>query len=98
MRGSLLHPRRAEITEWLSALDIMGLTSKPWSELFEASYSTWSRNAWAWDRRLATGGTYTLRAIMWYQHVARPGSTDSRPGIILTAICAHLDALTQTDA
>ena len=82
----LLHPQRAEIIEWLRTLDVYALTGKTHRELFDTSYPTWSRNARAWDRRLATGGTYTLRAIMWYQHVWRTGSTDSRPGVILDAI------------
>lgn len=86
------HPRREDIIAWLRTLDVEQLTGKPWRLLFDASYSTWSRNATAWKRRLGAGGTYTLRAIIWYQHVARPGSTDSRPGVILAAIAAELAA------
>ena len=91
--SDLLHPRRAEIIEWLRTLDVPALSGRTSRELWEASYRTWDRNSVAWDRRLATGGTYTLRAIEWYQHVRRPGSTDSRPGVILSAICDHIDGL-----
>lgn len=86
------HPRRQEIIAWLGRLDVYALTGKTHRELFDASYSTWARNGRAWERRLAAGGTYTLRAIMWYQHVYKPGSTDSRPGIILGAICKIMDS------
>ena len=87
-----LHPRREEIIDWLRMADVPHLTGWAWQRLWEASYPTWNRSATAWDRQLATGGTYTLRAIMWYQHVHRPGSTDSRPGVILDAITATMDA------
>lgn len=89
---SRLHPRHAEIVEWLRTLDVPALTGKTPQQVWEDSYQTWARNGRAWDRRLAAGGTYTLRAICWYQQVHRPGSTDSRPGPILAAICDHLDA------
>ena len=91
-----LHPLREEIVEWLRRLDVVAASGKTWRELFDTSYSTWARNGRAWDRRLGTGGTYTLRAIIWYQHVYRPGSTDSRPGIILPAIVETMRAETVT--
>ena len=86
-----LHPRRLEIIEWLSTLR-EDVPLEQQKREYEHSYQTWARNGRAWDRCLATGGVYTMRAIRWYQHVHRPGSTDSRPGIILDAICRHLDS------
>ncbi len=78
--------KRIAVIEWLGRLDVYAITGKTHRELFDTSYPTWIRNATAWDRQLCTGGTYTLRAIMWYQHIYKPGSTDSRPGVILEAI------------
>ena len=86
------HPRRADIVDWLRTLDVPALTGKTAQDVWEHSYPTWNRTATAWDMTLCTGGTYTLRAIAWYQHVRRPGSTDSRPAVILPAICEALDA------
>ncbi len=60
---------------------------------WEHSYPTWGRVGNAWDRSLATGSTYTLRAIVWYQHEHKPGSRESRPSIVLPAIVAHLDSI-----
>lgn len=85
------HPHRSTIIEWLGTVDVAALTGKTRRVLWEWSYPTWARNAAAWDRQLGTGGTYTMRAIMWYQHVYKPGSTDSRPGIILNAISKTLN-------
>lgn len=90
------HPRRKEIIEWLRYLDVPALSGKTAQDMWEASYPTWGRLANAWMHRLGTGGTYTLRAIVWYQHVHKPGSTDSRPKIVLAAICEHLDTQEQS--
>jgi len=89
----LPEPDRQRIIAWLRTLDVYALTGKTHRELFDHSYPTWARNGRAWERRLPeAGGTHVLPAIMWYQHVRRPGSTDSRPGVICRAILAHLDA------
>lgn len=86
------HPRRQEIIEWLGRLrNLTELTGKTEAELRNHSYPTWGRVGRAWDHQLGTGGTYTMRAIVWYQHIHKPGSTDSRPAVVLKAIAEHLD-------
>lgn len=54
---------------------------------FDHSYPTWGKHATLWDTLpLRLGGSYQLKAIRWFQHVKRPGSTVSRPDIVLNAI------------
>jgi hypothetical protein len=87
-----LHPRAKEIIEWLETQDkipeVEGMTAK---EVWGSAYQTWAKNGTAWKKQLGAGGTYTMRALLWYQHVRKPGSTDSRPGIILNAIAEQID-------
>lgn len=85
---------RAEIIEWLSHLDVPALTGKSAVELRDASYLAWARSANAWSQSLGAGGTYTMRAVAWYQHVYKPGSTEGRPAVILLAIREHLQEAT----
>jgi hypothetical protein len=54
-------------------------------EQIEASYQSWARggNGWA---VLHEGGTGIMAALVWYQHVHRPGSREWRPSIIIAAL------------
>lgn len=59
------------------------------AEMYWASYTDWSRgealegNRWS---RSGFGGTYTMMALMWFQHHYRPGTTVYRPSVILRAL------------
>lgn len=85
------HPEYKRVREWMRHLDLSTMTVKTVAEMYNKSYPTWARTARAWDALIGTGGTYTMRAIMWYQHIYRPGSTDSRPAVIIKAILETMD-------
>lgn len=54
---------------------------------YESSYQFWVKGGRGWNRTFATGGTYTMKALMWYHHKYRPGSEEWRPTIIMSALC-----------
>jgi hypothetical protein len=49
------------------------------------SYQSWARGGRAWDA-LQSGGTGIIAALVWYQHVHRPGSREWRPSVIIRAL------------
>jgi hypothetical protein len=57
------------------------------AEMYWASYCDWNRGDNLernyWSTRSGFGGTYTMRAIMWFQHIHRPGSKVYRPSVIM---------------
>jgi len=70
--------------------------------MYWACYEWWSRGETLeggyWSRRSGLGGTYTMRALMWYRHHHRPGSPVYRPSTILAALCfAALGPETRTE-
>lgn len=60
-------------------------------EMYESSYHCLAKYDGAWKRTFATGGTYTMRAIMWYQHIHKPNSKESRPRFIMSELCRLAD-------
>lgn len=54
---------------------------------YEFSYQFWARGGRGWNRTFATGGTYTMKALMWYHHQFRPESHEWRPPVIMNALC-----------
>lgn len=54
---------------------------------YEISYHFWAKGGRGWNRTFATGGTYTMRALMWYHHHFKPGSEEWRPSVIMNALC-----------
>jgi len=69
------------------------LTEDEYAAMWEPSYQTWGRNAGKWNLESGLGGTYQMRAICWYQHTYKPGSTDSRYSVISKALD---EAISQT--
>lgn len=54
---------------------------------YEQGYRYWAKGGRGWDRTFATGGTYTMKALMWYQHIHKPKSKEYRARIIMNALC-----------
>ncbi|HMS85072.1 MAG TPA: hypothetical protein PKD12_15610 [Nitrospira sp.] len=54
---------------------------------YEFSYQYWAKGGRGWGRTFATGGTYTMKALMWYHHHHQPESQEWRPPIIMNALC-----------
>ena len=54
---------------------------------YEPSYRYWAKGGHQWNRTFATGGTYTMKALMWYHHQHKPNSKEWRPSIIMSALC-----------
>jgi hypothetical protein len=79
MRNKLSVERRQIIDKFLFSLS--GFTKKQW----EQSYPSWTRGGRGWWP-LQQGGTGIMRALMWYQHVHKPGSREWRPSIIIQAL------------
>lgn len=49
------------------------------------SYPSWKRGGNGWDA-LSSGGTHIHTALVWYQHLFRPGSKEWRPAVIIHAL------------
>lgn len=60
--------------------------SSEWRRFFDWSYPQWAKSGDKAWRRLQTGGTYQLLALIWYHHWFKPGSKENRPKIIIQAI------------
>lgn len=69
-----------------------------WEQMYWKTYFSRSQCAAAWHRLLGVGDTYAMRALVWYQHVHAPGSTDSRPRIVLGAIVREIERRSQRRA
>lgn len=69
----------------INATGFTGITREQYWE----SYQSWARGGHGW-RALHSGGTTTMGALCWYQHIHRPGSKEWRPSIIIRAL---LDAV-----
>jgi len=77
-----IHQLWKEGTEETMSMPITTFTR----EQYWASYPSWSRGGdRAWNR-YGLGGTDTMHAIMWYQHIHKPGSREHRPKIIMDAV------------
>lgn len=57
------------------------------NEQYEHSYQSWAKGGKGWDRTFATGGTYTMKAIMWYHVFGGHGTKECRPRVIMNALC-----------
>lgn len=62
-----------------------GITREQW----ELSYPSWSHGGSGWNA-LQSGGTVIMQAIMWYQHIHRPGSHEWRPAVIIAALRSRI--------
>lgn len=51
------------------------------------SYQFWGKGQKAWNRTFATGGTYTMKALMWYHHIHKPKSKEYRARTIMKNLC-----------
>ncbi|WP_193200690.1 hypothetical protein [Nostoc sp. MG11] len=51
----------------------------------EFSYRYWKTGGYGWNG-CQMGGTYQVKALMWYHFVYKPSSKEWRPSIILTAL------------
>ncbi len=57
-------------------------------EQYEHSYQSWAKGGKGWMRTFAAGGTYTMKAIMWYHlHGGHGTSKEWRPTVIMNALC-----------
>lgn len=54
---------------------------------YEYSYQFWAKGGRGWNRTFATGGTYIMKALMWYHHKHKSGSEEWRPTVIMTELC-----------
>lgn len=73
-------------------------TGGTWKQKYWKTYFSRSQCAAAWHRLLGAGDAYAMRALVWYQHVYAPGSTDSRPRIVLGAIVREIERRSQRRA
>lgn len=77
----------ADVRRIIAFLDGFWFTT----EQYWAVYPDWSRGEALerdyWNRNSGLGGTYTMRAIMWYRFVYKPGGATYRPSVILDALC-----------
>lgn len=74
-----------QISRWLKTIrEAYG--SDAYKKAYWESYPSWGNGAGAWDYLLGLGGTDTMTALIWYQHVHRPGSKEWRPSIIIRAM------------
>lgn len=56
----------------------------------DLSYASWAHGGSGWDKTFNSGGSDTVRAIMWYQHRWKAPSREWRPSIIMNALCKHV--------
>lgn len=75
--------QRKNINRFLFSPLMESFDAKQWSQ----SYPSWANGGRGWHR-LEQGGTGTMRAIMWYQHIHKAGSKEWRPSIIIRALLA----------
>lgn len=66
-------------------------------EQYDHSYRFWAKGGHGWSRTFATGGTYTMKALMWYHHHHKPNSKEWRPRIIVNALCVAAAATATLD-
>jgi hypothetical protein len=59
------------------------------SEQYWESYPSWSHGGRGWYP-MQQGGTGIMLALMWYQHVHKPGSKEWRPKVIFRAILSEI--------
>lgn len=62
-------------------LDGFTFTQKQW----ERSYPQWSKGGKGWDN-CRMGGTYQMKAIMWYHYCRHKPNYEWRPSLILKAL------------
>lgn len=60
-------------------------------EQYWESYRSWPKGGSGWNK-MHQGGTGIMNALMWYQHVHKPGSKEWRPSIIIAAVVEAAEA------
>lgn len=73
------------ISRWLRSIRNR-FGHEDYKRLYWESYNSWANGGGGWDRYLGLGGTDTMTALIWYQHIHKPGSKEWRPTIIIKAM------------